>query len=124
MDNVKTAIKEYMEDITYQSHSHFTYNYRVEQVTENEYEIYIINSFAEIIYAFTDVREEDYELEEHNYSAIIDFVSCKITPYEADSDTSYYLDGLNRYIEDCELVARVLDSVDVYYDKNRRTYFG
>lgn len=124
MEDVKTAINDFMEELTYKPYNNFTYNYRVEQVADNEYEVYIVNSFATIIYSFADVREEDYELEEHNYSAIVDFISCKITPFEADSDTLYYLDGLNRYIEDCELVSKILDSVDVYLDREKRTYFG
>jgi len=123
MSNIQEMIKEYIEGITYQSHSEFTYNYRVEQVGDNDYEVYIINSFAEIIYIFKDVVEEAYEGDDVGYSAYVDFLSCKIVPFEADIDTKYYLDKLNKYIERCGLVSRILDSVDVPADPLERTYF-
>lgn len=122
MSIISAAIKDYMEDITYQSHSEFTYNYRVEQVGENDYEVYIINSFADIIYSFSDVREE-MDDESGYYSAIVNLVSCKITPFEVDGDTDYYVDKLNKYIERCELVSNILDEVEVYLDPEKRTTF-
>jgi len=122
MSVISAAIKDYMEGITYQSHSEFTYNYRVEQVGENDYEVYIINSFADIIYVFSDVREE-MDDESGYYSAIVNLVSCKIIPFEVDGDTDYYVDKLNKYIERCELVSNILDKVDVYLDPEKRTTF-
>ena len=125
MADIKTVIKDYMEQITYQPDHNYTYNHRVEEVPGG-YEVYIINSFAEIIYSFEDVREEGYDDEEGKmeYSAVVDFVSCKITPYEANYDTQYYVDQLSGYIENCELVKRILDSVDDWSDPERRTYFS
>lgn len=122
MSIISTTILDYIEDITYQPYSEFTYNYRVEQVGENDYEVYIVNSFADIIYAFSDVKEEMGE-EAGYYSAVVNLVSCKIIPFEVDGDTDYYLDKLNRYIERCELVSHILDSVDVYLDPEERTIF-
>lgn len=116
MENIKELIKDYAEDIT-GAHKN-TFNYRVEQVGENNYGLYIINSFADIEYSFSDVQED-----EDGYSAIVDMVYCKINEsFSANSDTDYYVDGLNRYIENCEIVADILDSIDVYRD-GTRTYF-
>lgn len=130
MPDIAELIKSYMEDTTYQSHSEYTYNYRVEQVGENDYEVYIVNSFAEIVYSFIDVQDasDDFEPEENEeygpyYSAIIKLKSCVIHGFEANGETDYYLDKLNHYIECCELVADILDDVDTYID-DRRTYFS
>ena len=122
MDNIRKAIQDYFEERTYSGSSEFTYNYRVEEVSEG-YEVYIVNSFATIIYSITDVIEEEYEGGEMDYSGIVDFISCEITPFTADTNTEYPLDQLRKYIKRCELVANILDSIDVYYDPNTRTYF-
>jgi hypothetical protein len=122
MATIKEAIKDFIEERTYQPSNEFTYNFRVEE-SNGGYEAIIINSFAEIIYAFSDVRDEVYDDGEDGYSAIVDFVSCKITPFEADADTQYYVDKLNKYIERCEIVSNILDKIDVYSDPEERTYF-
>jgi len=127
MKDIKEAIKSYMEDTTYQSSSDFDFEYRVEQTRNNDYEVYIESSFATIIYTFIDVQDvkDQYEDigDEPVYSAIIDFVSCNIEPFHADSNTNYYLDELNHYIRKCELVASMMDCVDTYFD-DRRTVFS
>lgn len=120
--SVEEAIKSYIENITYKPYDDFTYNYRVEKISDDNYEVYIINSFAEIIYTFEDVKSEEYELG-WGYSAIVGFSYCKITPFEADSNTEYFVDKLNKYIERCELVSSILDSVDVSLNPDERVYF-
>lgn len=115
-NDIKDLIKGYMEDTTYQGSSEFTYNYRVEQVSDTDYEVYIVNSFADIIYSFSDVMQD-----EDGYSAIVRFVSCKINGFEV-GDVNGYLDNLEKYIERCEIVAGILDSVDTWLD-DTRTYF-
>ena len=122
MSNIKEAIKDYFEARTYSSSSEFTYNYRVEEVSGG-YEVYIVNSFATIIYFITDILEEEYEGSEIDYSGIVDFISCEITPFTADTNTEYYVDQLRKYIKRCELVANILNSIDVYDDPNERIYF-
>ena len=121
--SIEEAIKEYIETLTYQPVSEFTYNYRVEDIGNNCYEVYIVNSFADIVYTFEDVRPEEYEDGDSGYSAIVDFAYCKIAPFEADSNTEYFVDKLNKYIERCEIVSRILDSVDIPADPEERTYF-
>lgn len=116
MESIKELIKDYAEGIT-GAHNN-TFNYRVEQVGENNYGLYIINSFADIEYSFSDVQED-----EDGYSAIVRMVYCKINEgFYADDETQYYVDALNRYIDECKIVADILDSIDVYAD-DTRTYF-
>lgn len=130
MADIKEIIKTYVEDKTYVSHSEFTYNYRVEQVGDNDYEVYIVNSFATLVYSFNDVQDnsDEFDPEEiekygRQYSAIVGFESCVIDQFVADSVTEYYLDKLNIYIERCELVAQIMHNIDTYTD-DRRTYFS
>lgn len=125
MASISEVIKSRVEDISYQSHSKFTYNYRVEEEEPGVYFVYIINSFADIVYIFRDVREE--EVDEDGtvlYSALIDFYSCKITPFEASIDTDYYADRLSSYIEQCELVYDILNSIEVPADPTERIYLS
>lgn len=130
MANVKDIIKEFVEERTYQSRSNFTFNYRVEQVGDNDYEVYIINSYAEVIYLFADVTDDTDQYTDPRdaeyapfYSAKVSLVSCKIYGFEADEETSYYLDGLRRYMEQCEMVEYILDSIPTYFDPEVRTNF-
>lgn len=118
MADIKEMIKNYMEEKMYQSNSEYTYNFRVEQVDDYTYGVYIINSFADIEYSFSDVQED-----EDGYSAIIDFVYCKINGFTVTSETDYYVDKLDKYMKSCEIVYEMLNSVDTYFD-DRRTYFG
>lgn len=118
MADIKEMIKNYMEEKMYQSNSEYTYNFRVEQVDDYTYGVYIINSFADIEYSFSDVQED-----EDGYSAIIDFVYCKINGFTVTSETDYYVDKLDKYMKSCEIVYEMLNSVDTYFD-DHRTYFG
>lgn len=119
MPDVTELIKEYMEDQTYQPLSYFDFEYEVRQVNGSDYEVYITDDIAEIIYIFKDVKYED---EDSGYSAYIDFISCKIESFEADIN-DYYVTKLTKYIEKCDLVCKILDSIDVFYNPEDRTYF-
>lgn len=116
MIGIKEAIKDYVEGTTHAERN--TFNYRVEQVNDDTYGVYIINSFADIEYMFYGVQRDA-----DGYSAEVELVYCKILQgFYADSNTDYYVDALNRYIEDCKTVANILDSIEVYGD-GTRTYF-
>ena len=127
MPDIKEVIKEYVESITYQSRSNFNFKYSVEQIGDDGYEVYIISPIAEISYVFEGVRDEpdddprDAEYGPY-YSAHIYLDSCKISGFEADYNTVYYVDELRRYMEQCEMVERILDRIDTYLDDTRTIF--
>ena len=113
------VIKDYFEAETYSSGSPFSC--RVEDIGDNNYQVYFICSGAEIVYDVFDFREDIDEGDSY-YSAIIKLNHVSVDGFEADVNTDYYLDVFRKYQELCEDVESILDDINTYFD-DKRTEF-